>query len=269
LKEERDRKNQQKKSSQLKYTYHILLAEDNTINRKLAVSLITKNGCTITAVNDGAQAVEAYKTDKFDMILMDVQMPQMDGIEATQTIRKLESESGTHIPIIAMTAHAMKGDKERCLEAGMDDYISKPIKPDELYRIINNQHIEKEEPSLDLPDMTASIDMQKALEAVDGDRELMIELINMFLEELPDTMSNLESCVQNANAEDIERKSHTLKGALGNFGADKAVELSFALEKAGRFNELKNASDTLNALQSEMERVRSYFLELLQSSNKE
>ena len=256
----------EKSGTKLSREFNILLAEDNAINRKLAISLITKQGCKVTAVNDGKQAVDAFKKERFDLILMDVQMPQMDGIEATRTIRELEFEKGSHIPIIAMTAHAMKGDKERCLEAGMDDYISKPIKPDELYQVINRQAIDKNKEQSDMPDLTIPIDMQKALESVDGDRDLMLELVSMFLDELPETMKEMEACVQKRDAEKLERKAHALKGALGNFGADKAVELTFSLEKAGRFGELDHSEQTMNALQTEMERIKAYFIELSKSS---
>ena len=117
--------------------YNILLAEDNVINQKLAVRILEKQGHVVTVANDGQEALEVFGKDSFDLILMDVQMPKMDGFEATRLIRKKEKEIKGHIPIIAMTAHAMKGDRERCLDAGMDDYISKPLKLDDLFKIID------------------------------------------------------------------------------------------------------------------------------------
>jgi CheY-like chemotaxis protein len=114
----------------------ILLSEDNLVNQKLAVKILEKRGHEVIVAATGRQAVEAYEKQWFDVILMDVQMPEMDGFEATGFIRKREAEKGGHIPIVAMTAHAMKGDRERCLEAGMDDYVSKPIKPDQLFAVI-------------------------------------------------------------------------------------------------------------------------------------
>jgi CheY-like chemotaxis protein len=114
----------------------VLLAEDNAINQKLAVRLLEKHGHTVTVANDGAEAVATAANGEFDVILMDVQMPNMSGLEATAAIRVLERGTGRHIPIVAMTAHAMKGDQERCLEAGMDGYISKPIQPDHMMEVI-------------------------------------------------------------------------------------------------------------------------------------
>jgi len=115
---------------------HILLAEDNLVNRRLALSLLQKRGYRVSTAENGLQALTAFQKESFDLILMDVQMPEMDGFETTERIRKLEAEKGGHIPIVAMTAHAMKGDPERCIAAGMDDYIAKPIQVDKLVDVI-------------------------------------------------------------------------------------------------------------------------------------
>ena len=125
----------------------ILLAEDNKVNRRLAQTLLAKRGYRVVAAENGREAVDAYRRQSFDVILMDVQMPEMDGMEATATIRALERESGRHVPIVAMTAHAMKGDRERCMAAGMDDYVSKPMKPQELFRVIDHLFGSKSTPS--------------------------------------------------------------------------------------------------------------------------
>ena len=114
----------------------VLLAEDNAFNQKLAVRLLEKPGHSVTVANDGVQAVAAVKEGEFDVVLMDVQMPNMSGLEATAAIRALERDTGKHVPIVAMTAHAMKGDQDRCLEAGMDAYVSKPIRPDHVMDVI-------------------------------------------------------------------------------------------------------------------------------------
>ena len=116
---------------------HILLAEDSLVNQKLAVALLEGQGHTVTVVNNGKEAVAATAAQKFDLVLMDVQMPEMDGLEATEQIRAREQQTGTHLPIIAMTAHALKGDRERCLAAGMDDYVAKPIRAEELFQAID------------------------------------------------------------------------------------------------------------------------------------
>jgi len=114
----------------------ILLAEDNRVNQLLAVRLLEKRGHEVTVVNNGREALEALDREIFDLVLMDMQMPEMDGFEATASIRRLEQATGRHMPIIAMTAHAMKGDEEKCLEAGLDGYLSKPIDPDRLYETV-------------------------------------------------------------------------------------------------------------------------------------
>ena len=116
---------------------NILLAEDNIINQKVAVHILDKSGHKVFVANNGQEALEALKKDRYDLILMDVQMPKIGGFEATASIREKEKKTGSHIPIVAMTAHAMKGDRERCLEAGMDDYISKPLKAEELIKTID------------------------------------------------------------------------------------------------------------------------------------
>jgi CheY-like chemotaxis protein len=119
--------------------FKILLAEDNVVSQKVAVKVLEKRGHHVTAVKNGKEAVEQIKSQKFDLILMDVEMPEMNGFEATAAIRKSEEKNGGHIPIIAMTAHAMKGDQERCMEAGMDGYVSKPLNPDVLFDVINQK----------------------------------------------------------------------------------------------------------------------------------
>ena len=114
----------------------VLLAEDNAVNQKLAIKILEKRGHLVSVVSNGQEAIDALKEEHFDLILMDVQMPELDGFEATGRIRNRETEEGGHIPIVAMTAHAMKGDRERCLAAGMDDYVSKPIKVSELFAVM-------------------------------------------------------------------------------------------------------------------------------------
>jgi two-component system, sensor histidine kinase and response regulator len=116
----------------------ILVAEDNAVNRLLVTSLLRKRGHTIVTAVNGREAVAAVTEDSFDIVLMDVQMPEMDGLEATTAIRKLEAVTGAHVPIIALTAHAMKGDREICLGAGMDEYLSKPISPKQLFALIES-----------------------------------------------------------------------------------------------------------------------------------
>ncbi|MFQ6109766.1 MAG: response regulator, partial [Candidatus Aminicenantales bacterium] len=117
-------------------SFHILVAEDNIVNQKVVCYMLEKQGHQVASAHNGEEVLEALEKDIFDLILMDVQMPKMNGFEATTAIREKEEQTGSHIPIIALTAHAMKGDREKCIETGMDDYISKPVKPEELFRAI-------------------------------------------------------------------------------------------------------------------------------------
>jgi CheY-like chemotaxis protein len=136
----------------------VLLAEDNAINRKLAARLLEKCGHSVTVAIDGVEAVAAVQEGEFDLVLMDVQMPNMDGLEATAAIRALERGTTRHIPIVAMTAHAMKGDQERCLAAGMDGYISKPIRPDRMMEVIAQATGQTAAPAEETAEATAARD---------------------------------------------------------------------------------------------------------------
>jgi CheY-like chemotaxis protein len=116
----------------------VLLAEDSLVNQRLAIGLMKKHGHSVTVANSGKEAIAALESQRFDVVLMDVEMPEMDGLEATAVIRVKERQTGKHVPIIAMTAHAMKGDRERCLEAGMDGYVSKPIRAQQLFETLRS-----------------------------------------------------------------------------------------------------------------------------------
>jgi len=167
---------------------HILLAEDNTVNQKLAVRLLEKQGHTVVVAENGRDALAALESDSFDVVLMDVQMPEMNGFEATAAIRERERATGAHIPIIAMTAHALKGDRERCLAAGMDDYVSKPIRPVELAKAIEGQVAGTAVASVEEPERAPDeepFDVEALLSRVDGDTELLRYIVELFLEELP------------------------------------------------------------------------------------
>ncbi|MBD3167994.1 MAG: PAS domain S-box protein [candidate division Zixibacteria bacterium] len=231
---------------------HILLAEDNPVNQKLAVRLLEKRGHTVVVVEDGLKALSALRNEKFDLVLMDVQMPEMDGLEASIEIRKMESEQGGHIPIVAMTAHAMKGDREKCINAGMDSYVSKPIKPAELYKIIDN--IEDLTPQAVDPDddinKYPSFDMEKALEGVDGDNELLAELARDFTENCRYYMQVLKEAVDNGDSVKIAEIAHSIKGSVGNFGSQDAYEHASELEQLGRENKLEEIKPVYRKLEA-------------------
>ncbi|HHS12334.1 MAG TPA: PAS domain S-box protein [bacterium] len=231
----------------------ILLAEDNEINRNLAEALLKKRGWTVRAAADGEEAVILWRKYSFDLILMDVQMPGMDGYEATQMIRREEESLGVHTPIVAMTAHVMKGDRERCLESGMDDYISKPMKARSLYETVERviSAGDQEPPAL--------IDWNQAAEGVDGDWDLYQSLAETFLNEYSE-LKPLKEAVQNRDAEGLEKSAHSLKGAMANLGAESARRLAAELERKGRSGDLSNAVETLSSLKDEISRLKRLFL---------
>jgi CheY-like chemotaxis protein len=246
----------------------ILLAEDNAINQKLAILLLEKKGWHVTAVSDGKKALQALESESFDLILMDVQMPKMGGFEATKAIREKENGTGAHIPIVAMTAHAMKGDKEKCLKAGMDDYVAKPINAKELYATVERIRNGKLQPPENLepaggPDnlregTKCPINLSTVIDAVDGDKELMKELAESFIEDSARQLDELLESLENGDTEQIERRAHRLKGAVGNFGAGMAYDLAYELETRGRESRLDGAFPVYQKLEQEMERVKAY-----------
>ena len=245
------------KPMDMEQTFKILLAEDNAINRKLALSLLKKHRHEVVAVANGIQAIEAWEKESFDLILMDVQMPEMDGFEATRLIRTKEAaKNGKRIPIIAMTAHAMKGDREKCLQAGMSDYIAKPIKPSDLYQVIakaGNQ-IKGEEVKMDRP-----ISLHKALESVEGDHDLLKEVVQVFIDEVPHMIQTIETNLRSKDFVSLEREAHGLKGAVSNFGAKQAFSLAAELEQAGKNKNIRNSESVLANLKTEIQNLRHFF----------
>jgi len=236
-----------------------LLAEDNAVNQKLAVRILERMGHTVGVAGNGKAAVEMAEKGKFDLILMDVQMPEMDGLEATAALRGKEKVIGGHIPIIAMTAYAMNQDKERCLEAGMDGYISKPISAQELYE--NIEHIlrsnVKEPPRAPVPETAGSIsDKAGLLDRVGGDLELLKEIVALFLADCPGLMEKIRGAVEACHAEGLEKAAHALKGSVGNFGAEEAVQAALRLERMGRAGDLSEAREAMMLLEREVARVR-------------
>ncbi|HXH50010.1 MAG TPA: response regulator [Terriglobia bacterium] len=239
----------------------ILLAEDDRVNRQLAEHLLQNFGHHVTSASNGRKAVEAIQAsglDSFDAVLMDVQMPEMDGLEATAAIREMERGKPRRLPIIAMTAHAMKGDRSRFLEAGMDGYIAKPIQARELLTVIEQtvpppgEEVQEHRHKPTAPEI---IDWKRGLAAADGDAALLRDLLRIFANEAPATLEKLRSAVELKDAPAIERAAHTLKGSVGNFGADAAVQASLKLEVMARQGDLKHAKETFRSIEQEIQRV--------------
>ena len=245
----------------------ILLAEDNAVNRKLAVRLLEKQGHTVTVAGDGKEALAVLAQRPFDLILMDVQMPEMNGFEATRAIRARERETGRHIPIIAMTAHAMKGDRERCLAAGMDSYVTKPILARKLYEAIESLAPAAARPPADapaaaVPEADWALDADQILERVDGDVALLQELVTMFLEDCPRMMAEIEDAVGRADAGAVSRAAHALKGSIGNFASGGPFEAARQLEELGREGTVAGLNDAWVALRDAVARFQPALVEL-------
>jgi two-component system sensor histidine kinase/response regulator len=235
----------------------ILLAEDNPINQTLATRMLEKQGHAVVVVGDGQAALDALAHHTFDLVLMDVQMPVMDGLTATAIIRGQEQQTGGHLPIIAMTAHAMKGDAERCLAAGMDDYLSKPIKADELYATIAKAL--SHEPIPTPPTTEPPIDLPTLLTIVDGEKDLLIELGEIFRQDYPQQVAALHEAMRHGDAQHLERVAHSLKGALATIGATTARSLAHELEIMGQSGQLEGSRSTLHKLEGELDRLAAFF----------
>jgi len=245
--------------SPLRRRLRILLAEDNLVNQTLAVRLLEKHGHTVAVANNGKEALAAFEKESFDLVLMDVQMPEMDGFEATAAIREKEKGTGGHIPIIAMTAHAMKGDRERCLAAGMEDYISKPVRAKELFeaidRIVTNETPLRAEETQE--SMTVQvINPEEILALLGDDRALLRELVNLFLQEAPRMLARIQQALACGDSKELERAAHSLKGALGNLAAPAAYEVALRLETLGREGDLTGAEKAFATLEAEIGRLK-------------
>lgn len=203
----------------------ILLAEDNLVNQKLAIGVLEKLGHKVVVASNGLTTLDKLKNDDFDLVLMDVQMPEMDGLTATREIRKLESRTGGHIPIIAMTAHAMKGDRENCLDAGMDEYLSKPIRSKDLEDVLvkffpAGLNLKSAGPgnyngSVTEPTQPEQVCWKKALKNTAGDESLLRELLLTFQDDVPRLLKKLITAVEENDRSTIRAVSHSIKGSLG------------------------------------------------------
>ncbi|MGZ8433965.1 MAG: PAS domain S-box protein [Candidatus Binatia bacterium] len=213
----------------------ILVADDNYINQKVAVSLLENLGHRADVVANGHEAIEAYRLVPYDMILMDVQMPEMDGLETSRKIRALEKTKNRHTPIIAMTAHARKEDQEKCLAAGMDDYVSKPVNPRELKaaiarRTAASMTIPPIEPPTLAPAHAEVLNFSHALELVDGNRELLCEVARIFLNQYPKALAETRRALAQEDYQTLTSTAHNLVSSVGQLGGQRAVAAARKLE---------------------------------------
>ncbi len=243
----------------------LLIAEDNPLNQKMSVALIEKLGCSAAVAADGEEALSALSREPFDAVLMDVQMPGLDGLATTARIRAEEAGTGRRLPIIALTAHAMKGDRERCLAAGMDVYLSKPVSFRDLYVVLADLAdriksrpalIAVEETSRTMSESASpGFNMQVALTRVGGDEELLQELIDVFLGDCPNWLNDLRKAAAAGSAVDLRRAAHTIKGAVGYFGADEASLAADRLQELGRAGDVAAAVAVVPELEHALERL--------------
>ena len=231
----------------------VLLAEDGAINQQVAVRLLEERGHSVVVVNNGRAAVEQVAAQPFDVVLMDVQMPEMDGLEATAAIRRVEAQTGGHVPIVAMTAHAMKGDRDRFLAAGMDGYVAKPVRPHELYAAVEGGGPNAEAGLLAPAD--SPFEWDAALESVGGDEAMLRDLAEMFFTECPKLMQQIREHIAGADGPELRRAAHTLKGSSHVFGAEEAADAAHRLEEIGREEAFADAEEALALLEDEVARL--------------
>lgn len=230
----------------------ILLAEDNAVNRQLAIKLLEKRGHVVTTANDGREALAALERADFDLVLMDVQMPDIDGLEATRMIRRKEKRSGEHVPIISVTAHVMKGDRESCLAAGADGYVSKPLQSAELFRAIEDCCANGAAGPASAP---KPIDESALLERCQGDRKLLAEIIELFDAGSRALLQELDSAAARGDLTALARAAHTLKGSIGNFTSGPVFLAVESLETCARNSDLAGARAALPSLKIAVQRL--------------
>ena len=251
----------------------ILVAEDNITNQQVVLGIIKKLGLSADAVANGLEAVKALELIPYDIVLMDVQMPEMDGYQATQSIRDPESKVVNHnIPIIALTAHAMLGDREKCFQAGMSDYLSKPIVPQDLADMLEKwlpnkkkitnppqqikkttnlqENIEQEKTA------TPIFDHESLLERAMGDQDLANTVIGIFLEDIPTQIQSLKSLFDSGDVAGSGRQAHAIKGAAANVGGETLREVAFEIEKAGKAGDSEKIAALLPIMEEQFEQLK-------------
>jgi two-component system, sensor histidine kinase len=229
----------------------VLVAEDNPVNQAVIMGILKKMEHTSVLARNGREALSLATSEKFDVVFMDVQMPEMDGLAATAAIRGAERKTGSHILIVAMTAHAMKGDRERCLQGGMDDYVSKPLRFRDIEEVLGNL----DDPPLVLTQSLPnpfSWSKAQALDRLGGDEELLRELCQIYLEESPKLLEKLRQALAKNDAETVRQVAHSIKGEVGYLGAEKALQAARQLENLGNDNDLSQAAAVFAVLEHEL-----------------
>jgi CheY-like chemotaxis protein len=230
----------------------VLVAEDRLANRRLVQAILSRRGHVSVFAEDGRKAVDLAVADRFDVILMDMQMPELDGLEATAAIREHERQSGAHTRIIAMTAHAMRGDRERCLAGGMDDYIAKPIHQTELLRLLEGDGQNAASAPQGSHPLDELFEVETFVSNIGNDPALGKELLACLRTEAPDLMDQIRDTFADRDAEGLARAAHALKGTLGNFFATKSAATARELETAANEGRWGDAEGAIKELQRQL-----------------
>jgi len=244
----------------------VLLAEDNPVNQRVAVRLLARRGHDVTVVENGREALDALDRQAFDVVLMDLQMPEMGGLEATAAIRERERRNGGRVRIVAMTAHALKGDRERCLAAGMDGYLSKPIDRLELFNAVEQAAAPAVSPPV--APMTVVFDRADALDRFGGDDHLLRDIVVAFCDDMPRLLDRMDDAIRRRDADGLRAVAHEFKGAAANLGAPGVVEALHALENLGRHAALDAAPVARQRLSHEVALLRSVLMAVLEEEPK-
>lgn len=235
----------------------VLIAEDNPVNQAVAAGILEKNGHAVILVANGREAVESHKHSRPDLILMDIQMPELDGVGAMRQIRAADKSAGRRTPIIAMTADAMSGDSARVLLPDMDAYISKPLTKERLLSAIENVAPEplaeaaERGPGLD----AASFNRAMLLENLDGDLDMLAEVTKLFAANTPGQLASIRDAITQRDSVAVERSAHLLLGSLKIFGAERASEIALALQSAGQLQNFGDAAARFAELEKEIARI--------------
>lgn len=243
-------------------TMNVVLAEDTAVNKMLAAALVEKYGHKVYSAENGREAVALLERQAADVVLMELQMPVTDGYEAIHEIRANEQRSGGHLPIVALTAHAMQGDRERCLEARAVEYVSKPIRVAELFAAIDRalkrkapSHRSASQQKRSSLEAAEVLDLHTALDGAGGDRDLLEELARLFIEGYPVAMEGIRRALRDGDAHLLQRLAHTMKGSSANCGADRVSQAALALDMQGRSEALEGADKLIETLQAELDCV--------------
>ena len=225
----------------------MLLVDDNAVNRMVAGRMLAKLGAACGEADGGFEAIQRYQENSWDLVLMDIQMPGMDGYEATREIRRLEEGTGRHVPIVALTAHALPEDRDRCLAAGMDEYLTKPVRSNDLERVIT-QFAPDRKAEEDAAVMTTApndnlpLELDRLNEICGGDLEFERELLDEFFKNAPNLLTQVSAAIDTQNQADGQRAAHTLKGSAASIGAGPLSLAAREIEQVFRAGQLAAAA---------------------------